>query len=105
MDSPSNPTALWKDLFPKILDYAKQWMSKEEIKLSYSILSQRPLDKWPGWDLFGSITHEHDLIANFLIYTDDILSIKMLSLLLLLTPDHKMKASSDLLVTFIPVSI
>ena len=37
--------------------------------------------------------------------TDGTLSIKMLTLLLLLTPDHKTKASSDLLVTFIPVSI
>ena len=37
-------------------------------------------------------------------YTDDVLSIKMMCLLLLLVPDHKTKASTDLLVTFIPVS-
>ena len=38
-------------------------------------------------------------------YTDDILSTKILHLLVLLVLDNKMKASSELLLTFIPVSI
>ena len=43
-------------------------------------------------------------IYGALSYTDDILSIKMMCLLLLLVPDHKTKAATDLLVTFVPVS-
>ena len=92
---------LEKNLIPSVFGFAKN-STNREIRVICDSMAKKPLEEWPGVPFLLFIIGCSTRISPL---ADDTLSTKALSVLILLTPNHRTKSAIAQVIEKIPVSI